>query len=252
MVLNVNTEAAVIFSNKLEKMHKSAFPNAVRGALNKAAFHTKMESLPKSAYKEFVNRSPNFFKAFSKVEMAKGFNINQMKSTVGFTSQGLQGSNNFAVQDLEEQEHGGSIGGRSFVPLKESRLGGNSARPVRPGNRIGKIKKIIKAEDVKSTNGRQRYIRAATKAKSLYSENAYVLGNDRNGRQTLSRINRIDINRKKGTIKIKRTPLYTYKKGFKARVKGTDFAKRAALESGLKIRQFYIDEALRQFEKLKI
>lgn len=251
MKLNVNIDSVVSYTNCLEKMHKSAFPNAVRGALNKAAFDVKQSTLQKSADRSFVKRSPNFFKAFSRVDMAEGFNLKTMQAQVGMTSKGLNGGNNFAVEDLEQQEDGGSISGRSFIPLKPAR-GGNSARVVKQGNRISKIKKIIKAADVRSVNGRQRFIRAAIKAKEVFGTEAYVLGNVRNGRQTLSRINRVDINSKKRTVKIKRTPLYTFKKGFKARVTGTDFSKRAGLESGLKIRQFYIDEANRQFEKLKI
>lgn len=41
MQLNVNTDATVALTNKLEKLHKSAFPVAVRSTLNSAAFDMK-------------------------------------------------------------------------------------------------------------------------------------------------------------------------------------------------------------------
>ncbi|KKN42121.1 hypothetical protein LCGC14_0716250, partial [marine sediment metagenome] len=74
-ILNVNTDEVVRYSNKLEKLHRSAFPIAIRGTLNNAAFDVKQKTMPVSAEKEFVNRQPNFFKANSKVNMAKGFNV---------------------------------------------------------------------------------------------------------------------------------------------------------------------------------
>ena len=108
MILNINNDKTVIFTNTLEKLHRSALPVAIRGALNKAAFDLKQKTMPESADKAFVNRSKNFFKANSRVAMAKGFDIGSMKSVTGFTEGRLRGSNNFAVQDLEQQELGRS------------------------------------------------------------------------------------------------------------------------------------------------
>lgn len=250
MQLNINTDAVVKHTNRLEKMHKSSLPIAIRGALNKAAFDVKKSTLQKSADKSFIKRSPNFFKAFSKVEKADGFDVDSMHATVGMVSQGLQGGgNNYAVKDLEQQEDGGKISGRSFIPTDKAR-GGSNSKPVRAANRITKIKKIIKAVDVRSSNARQRYIKAAIKADET---GGYVLGNMRSGRQTLSRVDKIVHKTSKGhkIIKIKRTPLFTFRNKRSVKVKGTDFSKRAALESGLHIEQFFIDEAVRQFNKLK-
>ncbi|MBL4809315.1 MAG: hypothetical protein JKY43_04565, partial [Phycisphaerales bacterium] len=47
---NVNTDAVVSLTNKLEKLHKSAFPVAVRGTLNSAAFDVKQKSMPAFAF----------------------------------------------------------------------------------------------------------------------------------------------------------------------------------------------------------
>jgi len=254
ITLNINTDAAVVFTNKLEKMKKSALPNAVRGALNKAAFHTKKETLPKSAKKSFVHREANFFKANSSVDMAKGFEVSNMKSTVGFISSRLKGSNNNAVKELEQQEEGGTIGGRSFVPIKTARTGNSPAKKVKVNYRLHSIKNVINANNgSKSLSAKQKFIRAAIVAKKLYGNNAFVIGNNRNrsGKLTLSRIDEVSSDLKTKKLRIKRTALYTYNRGFKAKIRGTDFAKRAAHESGLRIGDFFIAEARRQFERIQ-
>jgi hypothetical protein len=47
---------------------------------------------------EFVKRQPNFFKRFSAVEMAKGFDVGTMSATIGMVRDGLKGgSGNRAV-----------------------------------------------------------------------------------------------------------------------------------------------------------
>jgi hypothetical protein len=91
-----------------------------------------------SADKHFEKRSPNFFRANSKVEKATGWDVKSMRATVGFVSHNLK-YNNEAVRELEQQEHGGSIDHRTFVPLDDARKGGNPT-PVRPMNRLKSIR----------------------------------------------------------------------------------------------------------------
>ena len=76
MRLNVNSNAVVAFSNKLEKIGKSALPVAVRQTLNSVAFDAKKNTLLQTAGQSFTERRKNFFKATSRVSMAKGFEIN--------------------------------------------------------------------------------------------------------------------------------------------------------------------------------
>jgi hypothetical protein len=94
--------------------------------LNKAAFDVKQNTMLKSAEASFVKRQPNFFKANSRVEMASGWDLDKMQATVGFNSSGLKGgSNNHAVEDLEQQERGGTIKSRSFIPTDSVPDGGS-------------------------------------------------------------------------------------------------------------------------------
>lgn len=246
MQLNINTDACVVMTNKLEKLHKSAFPSAVRGSLNRAAFDVKKDTLLKHADEEFVKRQPNFFRAFSKVDMATGFNVNSMEATVGMTPQGLKGGNNHAVSDLEQQERGGTIEGRKFIPMDSARVGNSANRNVRPMNRISNIKNIISAKNNKSKTEKGRFL------KSVFAANSggYVLSELHKGRQILWRIDSISSSARHKRLIVKKTPLYTYDQTRDVKVKPTHFMQEASLESASKIERFYNEEGERQITRL--
>lgn len=236
MQLNINTNGTVIFTNKLEKLKKSALPNAIRNTLNKAAFDVKQRTMPKTANETFVNRQPNFFKANSRVEMAKGFDINSMQSTVGFIETNLKGQNNFAVSDLEQQEQGGMIKKRAFIPIKTARSGGDS-KPVRPINRLSVINKIVNSNLTPGKSKKQQFLNAVRKA----GVGGYVIGNKQN--KVLWRVESIG-------KRIRMRPLYSFKENRNVAIKGTSFMKTASLESGNRIEDLYIAEAKRQIQRL--
>src|SRR5580765_6106331 len=131
--LNVNADAVVRYAVRLERMSRTTLPNVVRQTLNSAAFDVKKTTMPAQADRTFVKRKPTFFKATSKVNMAQGADINSMQSEVGFagTSQ--------AVEDLEKQEKGGNIGGRTFIPLAKARTSGSWNKNVRAAVRLSAI-----------------------------------------------------------------------------------------------------------------
>jgi hypothetical protein len=256
IVLNINSSELSSHVERLRKMHRSALPNAIRETLSKAALNVKQNTMPRSAKKAFTHRAPNFFKANSSVEFAKGYNVNQMKSVVGFVSTKLKlGENNFAVKDLAQQEKGGQIKGRSFVPTDEARTGKSASKLVKKKNRLGEIdlSKVVKANRIASKlsgkNKKQAFIRAAIMAKKLHGNEAYVLGNPKNGKRTLSRINSISTNLQTRKIEIDRTPLYSYKQGRAVKVSATNFMKRASFETQSQMSAMFIKEAQKQFER---
>lgn len=242
MILNINTDAAVIFTNKLEKLHKSALPVAIRTSLNKAAFDVKQITMPQTAARTFEKRSPNFFKANSRVEMANGWNINTMKAAVGFTGQGLRGGNNFAVKDLEQQESGGVIRGKSFIPLNPARSGSNQGKMVRPMNRLSGLNKIAVAAKAPGKNDKQKFIKSVFHA----GKGGLVLSK-KGGKEILWRVN--SLNKTDGG-QFKLTPLYSHRVNRSVSVQGTGFMSSASLESGSKIERFYFEEATKQIERL--
>lgn len=231
------------FTNKLEKMHRSALPSAIRGTLNKAAFDVKQRTMPASVDKTFVKRNPTFFKANSRVEMAKGFDVKTMASTVGFTSHNLK-YNNFAVQELEEQEYGGRIRSRSFIPLGAARSGNSSSKPVLPSNRLRKIRKVVDSNRGRGVSRSSKFVRAAMKA----GRGGFVIGNF--ARKTLFKITSISKD-EDGKPVITKIPIYSFLKGRSVGIKSTRFMRNASDLSASKLEKFYIEEAERQFAKIR-
>lgn len=248
--LNINTDAVVKFTNILEGMKKSALPNAVRGSLNNAVFDVKTNTMPTKAGQAFIKRSPNFFKANSSFEKASGWDIAKMEARVGFTSDKLQGGNNYAVKDLEQQESGGVIGGRSFIPLKDARQGGNYNKLVKPNARLGKImaKNMVRRRDAKGASWGQQMIKSAVHVGvgGLILTEQFHKG--KGGGILLVK----KIERKGSDMKIKTELLYSVKKNRKINVKPRHFMSHAALLSGTKIEAYFIKEAQREIAKYKI
>lgn len=248
MQLNINTDAAVKFTNKLEKISRSALPVTVRQTLDGAAFDVKKNTMPNTAKGTFTQRKANFFKANSKVEKASGFNISTMRSTVGFIGKG--GSQQKAVNDLEQQERGGKIKDRDFVAMDTARSGGKNDKNVKAVNTLSKlaVKNRIDAKTVKGTSNKQKFIRAAFKAAQT---NALVVGNfkTKQGGYTVSRIDSLSSNAKSRKLEIKRTPLYNLKNGRFVEIKATNFMRRASLESGMKLERMFIANANRNIQK---
>lgn len=233
-MLDVNTKELIIFSNKLEKIGKTKLPYAVRQTLNSVAFDMKKDTLIESSGQKFVNRSPNFFKALSRVQMAKGLDINSMESIVGFVEKGLKGKNNYAVKDLEQQEKGGKIGGKTFIPTKQAR-GGSLNNLVLPQNRLSKIRKKFKdASKMQGANKKEKFVKAVLKAKI----GGYVLGE-----KMLYRINSIHSNISDRSTGYDATPLYSVKKGRSVKVDKTKFVETAAKEAAKKMESHFINHA---------
>lgn len=235
-------------TNRLEKLHKSAFPLAVRGTLNRAAFDVKQRSLLEVTKQTFTTREKNFFKANSRVKKADGFNTKTMYSEVGMQEGGLRGGNNFAVRDLVQQERGGQIGGRSFIPISSgARVGGSVNRKVKPKARISGIQSVLDAKNASGNSNAERYIKSAIEA----GPGGYVLSTFKSGdgNRILMRID--SIKRVGRNTRVKSTPLYAFKKDRSVKVKGTHFMERSARDTARNLARYYNEEGMRQFKRLR-
>jgi hypothetical protein len=241
MKLNINTDAVVKFTNTLEKLHRSALPVAVRTSLNSAAFDVKKRTLLKETSESFTIRQKNFFKANSRVEQAQGFNMNTMRATIGMVEGGLKGGNNYAVKDLEQQERGGSIKGKSFIPLSPARVGGSNAKAVRPQNRLNAIQNVVNYKNAKGANDKQRFVKSVHHA----GVGGHVIGKVKN-KEILWRVNSLS-KTEGGNFKL--TALYSYKEKRSVKVNNRNFMEKSATESGRSIEKFFILEAKKQIAK---
>lgn len=235
MQININNSAIVKHTAKLETLRKSALPNAIRGTLNDAAFDVKQKTMPSQAKEKFINRSPNFFKANSRVEKAIGFDVNTMKSVVGFIDTGLRGENNFSVKDLEQQEHSGTIKGKSFIPMDTARQGQAHNQLIKPANRLSRITNVVVANKLSGTK-RQQFRKAIVKA----GAGGYVLGGDIKGEDILWRVDSIDTS---GLNRFSLTPLYDFRKARSIHVDQTNFMRIASIDSAEKMNGFFTAQA---------
>lgn len=240
--INIDTSAFVVLTNKLDKLQRSALPSAIRGTLNKAAFDVKQNTMAASASKHFIKRKPNFFKANSRVDMASGFDITSMRATVGFIARGGNNYTNQAVKELEQQERGGDITHRSYIPLDSARTGESHSGMVRPNSRLSSIKGIINSANVVGSSNKEKFIKAAL----LAGKGGFVIGN--NPKKILYEIR--GITRIKGRmLKIKTKPLYSFSQGRSVDISATHFMREATLKTVEKMPSFYANEAERQFKR---
>ncbi len=233
--ININTDEFVVFANKLEKISRSAMPNAVRNTLNGMAFDVKKNTMLKSSEKNFTNRQKNFFKANSRVETAKGFDIHGMSSKVGFKSLGAK---NTAVDDLEFQERGGKIKKREFVPVKGARPGKNIGKLVSKKNRLGRISKVVKVGYTPGKTGPQKFVKSVLKA----GKGGHVLTD-----KSMIRVN--NIRRTKKGLKFTLKTLYSYEKNRSVKIKATHFMEKATEQTSKKGRSIFNKEGAKQFKR---
>jgi hypothetical protein len=241
MQIIINTSSFEEHAKKLKKISKSAFPAAVRQMLNDAAYDLKTKTMPDQSRKDFTNRQDNFFKANSSYEKATGNNISTMKSTVGFVGGGLKGQNNRAVDDLEEQEQGGQLEKKSFIPMNAARKSGSLKSLVRPNARLSKIKnsKVINASQMGFSKANSNFVVAAHKA----GVRGYFISGS-----TLWQVNKLSHGNSRD---MKLTPLYNYKKNRKVSVKPTHFMREASLKTMEKVDGFFLKHATAQINKVK-
>ncbi len=142
MQIKIDSNAIQQYEKKLTSLKRSAFPNAIRATLNDAAFEMKKDNLHTSAANNFKHtRSKNFFKRFSGVKKATGWDVNKMQSTIGMLDMGVKTAKT-AINNMEKHEKGGNISdGAVYLPdSRTSKIFGRLVRKVnyfKKGNVIG-------------------------------------------------------------------------------------------------------------------
>lgn len=239
MKLNVNTDALIGLTAKLEGMHRSAFPSAVRNTLNDAAFDMKRNTILKSAQQNFDVKQPSFFKKYTGVKKASGFNVNGMGATVGFLNPS-DPSVRAAVEGMEKQEHGGVIDDGSRY-LRFSR-GGNLGRKVQKKNYYNSGNVITG----RSRSGGTRKSKFVARAFRSLKEGKPFFMNTMKG-NFLVRTNSISKN--DGKLDIKLNFVMMSRKVVKTKLKATHFNQEASQMTVRKMDGFYRKNAQFQFKK---
>lgn len=246
-VFNVNTDACVVLVNRLEQLHKSALPLAIRGTLNAAAFDVKQRTLEQSADKNFIRRSPTFFKRFSGVNRAQGWNIESMQAAVGMTPEGGNEKEYNRVKNtianFNQQEEGGKIT-EGLDYLKAARSGGSYGNRVLSNKRWDKDKRI-KGPFTKPGTTKSRVIASAYMALKLKE----FIRVKKHGINFYVQVNSIT-RTKKGKVKINSKLLYMSRTGNIKPVPATHFSREAANNTIPRIRGYFNVEAQKQIARL--
>lgn len=242
--LHINTAALQKYVTKLDKIGKNAIPMAARNALYDTVMDVKQVTMPASAGSEFTQRRKNFFSANSKFIPAKGLDLSTMQASVGFYENKLSNtSTNYAVKDLQQQEHGGTIDSKAFIPMKGARAGAKGN--IRPNARLSAMKsKVVVARNLSAGKSKgEKFLNAVFKA----GPGGFVLGSTKRGENILWRVNSLSSNI--NTHDLDLTPLYDYSKGRSIHVNQTNFMKEASEKSAKKMPLFFLKQAKKQLQK---
>lgn len=232
--MNVNTNAAIILTAKLERLNKSAFPAAVRSTLNDAAFSMKQKEILDSAKLNMKVKNPAFFKRFTGVKRANGFNVNSMYSEVGFQDRGQNSAKKAINKGMESNEVGGrDDDGGMYIGKSRGAKG-----LVKRNARFNKTK-VLKSKS--KSNVARMY--ASAKAKKQ------VFINTSKGR-FLVQVKSFSKGVKGGSPNIKVDFLMRHRKQHEAKAKATHFNREAALKTQKQMDDFYLKAATFQFNKV--
>lgn len=264
--IDIDTKNIVGHIYTLSKLHRSAMPAAVMQTLNGAAFTTKTVTMPKEADR-FEKRKPTFFKANSKVAPARGFNIDTMRSEVGFIPKPKDKSH--SVEDLHAQEHHGAIDNRAFIALPTAREGNSFSKRVKRSNYMDKMDDIFDPlkQRAKSKRSNSSLKMSFTLTAMAAGRGALIFGTDRKkGARVVFRINKISrikkitkttqrlgIKTKKWNTFVGLTELYNVKASRKVRPDSrySGFMKKASLDAQKGMEATFIAAANKQIAKFK-
>jgi hypothetical protein len=247
MQFNVNASEIVQHTNRLERISKNAMPRAVRNTLNQVALLHKQKTLEYQAKKTFDVKAKTFFKANSKVEFAKGNDLNSMQSVMGMKTIKKKGQNDFAVENLERQEFGGKTPKRSFIPVSKQK--GGKAKTgrgvVKPRARLSQISNLVNARNAKGKNDKEKFVKSVIHA----GVGGHVLAEFK-GRSFLWKVKGFTRDRN-GKWKFKIDKLYSFKEGRQAKQKATPFIKPSSNLAMKKVNDIYIKNAEEQFNRIR-
>lgn len=242
-IFDVNNDEAIKLSARLERLHKSAFPSAVRNTLNRAAFETK-KNIPKVAASKFVTRQKTFFKRFSTVDKSKGFDVDKMVSTVGIDSR----LNKELAENLESQEFGGIVRGKKLIPHDESRIGKRQDKRVSSRNYLNKVKIHNATRSFKRAKGTRgsKFVAAVMSTAKRGKKHMRLDSGTRGIVYEVTSV-KSNIRSKKPSFKIKK--LYSVRSNKSHSVKSTGFMLKSATLASRNMNQYFKENAEFQFEK---
>lgn len=242
-VFDVNNDEVINLTAKLERLHRSAFPSAVRNTLNRAAFETK-KNVPKVAATKFTTRQKTFFKRFSTVDKASGFNVNNMVATVGIDSR----QNRELAENLASQEFGEMVKGKKLIPHDDARVSKSQSKRVSSRNYLNKVKVHDATRAFKGHRGTRnsKFVAAVMSTAKSGKRHMYLKSGNKGMVYEVTSVSR-NIKSKKLNFKIKK--LYSVRSNKTHSVKATGFMLKSAKLASKDMNKYFKENAEFQFKK---
>jgi len=242
-IFSVNTDAVIALTAKLERLNKSSFPSAVRSTLNDGAFEMKKKNILDSAKRNMTVRNQSFFKRYTGVKRATGFNVSRMSSESGFSNSNEKKAKK-ALEGMEHNEVGGSDNtGAMYLP--KSRTSSSSKRLVRRKARFDKSK-LAKGT---SSIMRSKKLDFARNAIASAKENAPTFIETSKGK-FLVQVKSVKSDSGHRKLKVKMDFLMRSRRQHVAKAKASHFNKEAAIKTSKQMDEFYAKNAKFQFAKI--
>lgn len=242
-VLNVNTDAIIHLTAKLERLNKYAFPSAVRSTLNDSAFIMKKKNILASAKVNMTVRNPSFFRKFTGVEKAKGKDIDSMFSKVGFINTDPDPKKGQkAIIGMEHNEVGGSDNKGAWY-LRKTRGQNSLKRKVQMAKRFNKGNLSKRHLGHKNNSSVLAMISSFEEGKPVFIRSKLGIG-------YVVQVNKVDYEPGGKNRKISVDFLMRSRSKKEAKAKATHFNQEAAIKTSKQIEAFYIKNSEYQFNKV--
>jgi hypothetical protein len=241
MNLIIDNSKIIDHSRRLEKIRKTAYPQAIGMTLNNQAFYARNKAI-KEFPKKFTSRRAGMQKAITQVEKNSEKNkVNSMKSTMGYVKHSNKGLAKIAER-MKAQEYGGSLSAYS-IPTTFAR-GNNAKKRVSPKFRNIDANKIVKGAFKMPGGGTSR---------SKLVAQAYVAWKKKKFIQTKTGIFEVKNFRKNsdGKIRFDKNMIFSTKENREIRVNERPVIRSAAIAAGKKGYAFFDKNANYIIQKSK-
>ena len=242
---NVNTDATIALTARLERLNKSAFPSAVRSTLSDGAFEMKKKNILDSAKINMRVKNRGVFKKFTGVKKATGFNIDSMQSEVGFIPKdGVKGDK--VPKGMEGNEVGGTDNDGAMY-LKGARQQNSRKRNVLLKNRYDK-NKLAKGH-IKRIRGAEKKASSVMAMMAGWEEGKPVFIRAKSGIGYVVEVLGV-FDMKSGKRDFKLNFLMRSRTKKPSKMKATHFNREAAIKTSKQMDVFYKKNAEFQFNKV--
>lgn len=244
---SINNEEVIAHSAKLDRLHRSALPSAIRNTLTELAFNSKKKVTEVAKIKFGLQRSKTFIKAHTGATKARGFDVNTMQSSIGV----YHPRNSKVVKGLSAQEKGGPIKSRKLIAHDDARISKTHGKRIASRNKfkntdINRIHRPTAAFRAHRGTRKSKFVAAAFSAVKSGNDLLF-LKTGRTG--MIYKITGLTKNDRNRSVSFKAKKLYNIRDKNTSTVKKRKFIEGSALMAYKNVNRIYKAQAEFQIKK---